>query len=64
MPKLKSHSGTSKRIRITKTGKVLRHRAGTSHFMQKKQASTKRDIGVARQVVHGRKRKVKRALGV
>lgn len=61
---MKSHSGTTKRIRITKTGKVLRRRAGTSHFMQKKQASTKRDLGVAREVSGGRKKQIKRALGV
>lgn len=42
MPKLKSHSGTKARVRITKNGKVLRRRAGGTHFLQKKSASRKR----------------------
>ena len=32
MPKMKSHSGTKKRLKITSTGKVLRGRPGTSHL--------------------------------
>ncbi|HSX23652.1 MAG TPA: 50S ribosomal protein L35 [Candidatus Saccharimonadales bacterium] len=42
MPKLKTHSGTKDRVRITKNGKVLRRRAGRSHFMEHKSASRKR----------------------
>lgn len=32
MPKMKSHSGTKKRFKITSTGKVMRGRPGTSHL--------------------------------
>ena len=32
MPKMKSHSGTKKRLKITATGKVVRGRPGTSHL--------------------------------
>ena len=32
MPKMKSHSGTKKRLKITSTGKVLHGRPGTSHL--------------------------------
>ncbi len=46
MPKLKSHSGTKDRVRITKNGKVLHGHAGTSHFLQKKSASRKRRFAV------------------
>ena len=42
MPKLKTHSGTSKRVRITKNGKVLRRHSGGNHLLQKKTASRKR----------------------
>lgn len=42
MPKLKTHSGTKDRVKITKTGKVLRRKAGRSHFMEHKSASRKR----------------------
>lgn len=42
MPKLKTHSGTKDRIKVTKNGKVLRRRPGTSHNMSKKSAARKR----------------------
>jgi len=42
MPKLKTHSGTKKRVQITKTGKVMRRHATGNHFLQKKSASRKR----------------------
>lgn len=32
MPKMKSHSGTKKRFKVTATGKVMRRRPGTSHL--------------------------------
>ncbi len=32
MPKMRSHSGTKKRFKITGTGKVLRRKSGTSHL--------------------------------
>lgn len=32
MPKMKSHSGTKKRFKITATGKILRGQPGTSHL--------------------------------
>ena len=42
MPKLKTHSGTKDRVRITKNGKVMRRRAMRSHFMEHKSAARKR----------------------
>jgi large subunit ribosomal protein L35 len=42
MPKLKTHSGTKKRVAITKTGKVVRRHATGNHFLEKKTASRKR----------------------
>ncbi|MFA5061973.1 MAG: 50S ribosomal protein L35 [Patescibacteria group bacterium] len=32
MPKLKTHKALSKRFQITKTGKILKRRAGQNHF--------------------------------
>lgn len=42
MPKLKTHSGTKDRVRVTKNGKVQRRHSHISHFLQKKSASRKR----------------------
>jgi large subunit ribosomal protein L35 len=44
MPKLKSHSGTKDRVRVTKNGKVLRRHSNASHFLQKKSAARKRKL--------------------
>ena len=40
MPKIKTHSGAKKRFKTTKSGKVKRAHAYTSHILTKK--STKR----------------------
>jgi len=42
MPKLKTHSGTKKRMKVNKNGKVLRRKATGTHFLQKKSKSRKR----------------------
>ena len=42
MPKLKTHSGTKDRVRVTKNGKIQVRRSHTNHFMEKKSASRKR----------------------
>jgi large subunit ribosomal protein L35 len=44
MPKLKTHSGLSKRVKITKSGKIKRSHAFRSHILNKK--STKRKRGL------------------
>lgn len=44
MPKQKTHKGLSKRITITRTGKVKHRRAGVSHLMSGKNAKRRRRI--------------------
>ena len=44
MPKLKTHSGLSKRIRYTKTGKIKRAHAFKSHILNKKDTKRKRGL--------------------
>jgi large subunit ribosomal protein L35 len=46
MPKLKSHSGTKDRVRITKNGKVLHGHSTSNHFLRKKSAARKRRFAV------------------
>jgi len=36
MPKLKTHKGTAKRIKMTSTGKLTRRRAFGGHMLAKK----------------------------
>ena len=44
MPKLKTHSGTKDRVRITKNGKVRISHSHRSHFLQKKSGARKRKL--------------------
>lgn len=44
MPKIKTHSGASKRFRLTKSGKVKRSHAFTSHILNKKSPKRKRNL--------------------
>lgn len=44
MPKVKSHSGASKRFRVKKSGKVKRGQEGKNHILTKK--TTKRTRGL------------------
>ena len=45
MPKMKSHSGVSKRFKVTGSGKVTRKKAGKSHILTKKRSKRKRKLG-------------------
>ncbi|MBV8073831.1 MAG: 50S ribosomal protein L35, partial [Candidatus Eremiobacteraeota bacterium] len=44
MPKIKTHRGTAKRVKVTSTGKVLhRHQfSGCGHILSKKSRNRKR----------------------
>lgn len=44
MPKLKTHSGTKDRVRISKNGKVRVGHANMNHFLRKKSGSRKRAL--------------------
>jgi large subunit ribosomal protein L35 len=42
MPKMKTHSGTKKRFKVTATGKVRGRRAFSTHILEKKSPKRKR----------------------
>jgi len=63
MPKLKTHSGTKARVRITKNGKVrVRHSFG-NHFLQKKSAARKRKLAGMQTLAGANVKIVKQKLG-
>ena len=45
MPKMKTHSGTKKRFKVTAGGKVRGRHAFTSHILEKKSPKKKRYLG-------------------
>lgn len=64
MPKLKTHKGTAKRIKITGGGKLIRERAFGNHILAKKSKSRKRNINTPATVGGGNAKNIKKALGV
>ena len=64
MPKLKTHKGTAKRIKLTSTGKLTRLRAFGNHMLSKKSKSRKRNINTPATITGGMAKNAKRALGV
>ena len=64
MPKLKTHKGTAKRVKITRNGKILRSRANGGHFLEKKSESRKRVIAKKALIKGAIVKRIKRSLGV
>ena len=63
MPKMKSHSATSKRFRVTRSGKVLHRKATGNHMLTKKTGSRRRRIeGMAEIASTKEQKKIKRLL--
>ena len=44
MPKMKTHKGTKRRMKLTGTGKVMRRKAGSSHLMSVKSSKRRRSM--------------------
>ena len=47
MPKLKTHKGTAKRVKISGSGKIIRERAFGNHILAKKSKARKRNMKTA-----------------
>lgn len=63
MPKIKTHKGTAKRIKITSTGKLTRRRAFGGHLLAKKSKSRKRAINQSATITGSMAKNVRRAIG-
>jgi len=62
MPKMKSHSGGKKRVKLTATGKLKRSKAYTSHIMNKKSQKRKRKLRKAGLVSSSDMKRVRKLL--
>ena len=63
MPKLKTHKGTAKRIKISGTGKLIRERAYGNHILAKKSKARKRNMKTPAVVKGKIAKNIKTALG-
>jgi large subunit ribosomal protein L35 len=62
MPKLKTHGGASKRIRVTGRGRLLRGRQLGGHLMEHKRGARKRSLRQLREIPTTDVAKVERLL--
>jgi large subunit ribosomal protein L35 len=63
MPKMKSHSGTSKRVKVTGSGKIMRQKTGKRHKLEKKPSTMTRRMSGVTEVSPADAKKVKKLLG-
>ncbi len=64
MPKLKTHSGTKDRVKVSKNGKVRVGHANMNHFLSKKSGSRKRSLSGLSTRSGKMARNIKKNLGV
>lgn len=63
MPKMKTHKGTAKRVRVTKSGKLLRQNAATHHKLSAQTSNGKRAKKANSQISGQIAKDIKNALG-
>ncbi len=63
MPKLKTHKGMAKRIKLSAGGKMLRRKAYRNHLLAHKQTKTKRTYVQEFEVSSGDAANIKKMLG-
>ena len=63
MPKMKTHSGTAKRFKITGSGKIMRRQAGRNHLLEHKSSRYTRRIEGTKALAKNDVREIKKLLG-
>ncbi len=64
MPKMKTHSGMKKRIKITGKGKLRREQTNRRHLLESKPSTRKRRLAGEVDVAPAYTKKVKKLLGI
>lgn len=64
MPKLKTHSGTKDRVKVSKNGKVRVGHSNKNHFLSKKSGGRKRSLAGLTTRTGAMARNIKKNLGV
>lgn len=64
MPKNKTHSGTSKRFKVTGSGKIVREKAGKRHLLEKKSSRVTRRMAGTQVVSDADAPRIKKLLGL
>jgi large subunit ribosomal protein L35 len=64
MPKMKTHSASKKRFRLTGSGKLVRRHAFKSHLLEHKTSKRKRGFRKVYDVSRADTREIRRLLGL
>jgi len=64
MPKMKTHSGIKKRVKLTGTGKLRRQQTNRRHYLEVKSSSRTRRLAGTVDVAPSHIKKVKKMLGI
>lgn len=62
MPKQKTHSGTKKRFRVTRNGKVMARQKNRAHILEKKSSARKRRLKGETEISPDSAKRIKRLL--
>jgi len=63
MPKMKSHTGMGKRVKVTGKGKILRQQTGLRHRLEVKSSRETRDLSGTVEVSKADVKRIKKMLG-
>jgi large subunit ribosomal protein L35 len=63
MPKMKSHTGMGKRVKVTGSGKIVKQQAGLRHNLEKKASTRTRRLTGTVEVAHVDLKRIKKLLG-
>lgn len=63
MPKMKNHSGMSKRVKVTGSGKIVKEQAGKRHLLEVKSSRRTRRLTGTVEVAKADVKRVKKMLG-
>jgi large subunit ribosomal protein L35 len=63
MPKMKPHTGTGKRVRVTGSGKIVRQQTGLRHRLEVKSSRETRQLAGTVEVSKADRKRIKKLLG-
>ena len=63
MPKMKSHTGIGKRVKVTGTGRIFKQPAGMRHNLESKPSTRTRRLSGTTEVAKADVKRVKKLLG-
>lgn len=64
MPKMKTHSGSKKRFKVTGSGKLMKQQAGLRHNLEVKSAKRKARLGKDQVLAPADAKVIKKLLGL